>query len=71
MKSMSDRKMDMSKGGPDSTGFFPEEAHNKKLMRAGEISEHKYPDTEEAIHRDQQSFVKDANKAKAKPDFRH
>ncbi len=71
MKSMSDRKMDMNKGKPKSAEFFPEEAHQKSLPRAGEISDHKYPDTEEAIHRDQQSFIKDANKAKAKPDFRH
>ncbi len=71
MKPMSQRKMDMNKGGPDSDGFFPESAEHKKLPRAGEINSPKYPDTEEAIHRDQQSFVKDTNKAKPKPEFRH
>lgn len=71
MKSMSDRKMDMKAGKPESSAFFPEEAHRKDLPRAGEISGIKYPDTEEEIHRDQQSFVKDANKARAKADFRH
>ena len=71
MKSMNDRKMDMNKGQPKSAEFFPEEAQNKALPRAGEIGSPKYPDTEEAIHKDQQSFVKDANRAKAKPDFRH
>jgi hypothetical protein len=71
MKSMNDRKMDMNRGNPKSNAFFPEDAHNKALPRAGEISDHKYPDTEEAIARDQQSFVKSANRAKAKSDFRH
>lgn len=71
MKSMTDRKMDMNKGGVKSAEFFPEEAHHKAMPRAGEISDSKYPDTEEAIHKDQQSFVKDANKARAKPDYRH
>ncbi len=49
MKSMSDRKMDMNRGEPDSDGYFPESAHHKKLGRVGEISGHKYPDTEELI----------------------
>lgn len=71
MKPMHDRKMDMKPGKPDSEAFFPEEAHNKALPRAGEIGTPKYPDTEEEIHRDQESFIKDANKAKARPDFRH
>lgn len=71
MKPMSERKMDMNPGKPKSAEFFPEEAHRKEMPRVGAIADHKYPDTEEDIHRDQQSFVKDANKAKAKPDFRH
>ena len=71
MKPMSSRKMDMNPGNPKSDAFFPENAHNKPLARAGELSDHKYPDTEEAIARDQQSFIKSANRAKAKPDFRH
>jgi hypothetical protein len=71
MKPMSDRKMGMNKGNPKSSEFFPEEAHNKSMPRAGEIGSPKYPDTEEAIHKDQQSFVKDANKGKSKPDYRH
>jgi len=71
MKSMSDRKMDMKKGMPKSEGFFPEEAQNKPMKRAGEIRNIKYPDTEEDIIRDQDSFVSDANKAKMKPDYRH
>lgn len=71
MKSMEDRKMDMRPGKPQSDAFFPEEAHRKELPRVGEITDSKYPDTEEAIHSDQQSFIKDANKARAKPDYRH
>lgn len=71
MKPMSDRKMDMSAGQPDSDGYFPESAHNRKLARAGEISGHKYPDTEEAVHRDTNMHIKEANKAKPKADFRH
>lgn len=71
MKPMGDRKMDMNKGQPDSREFFPEEAHRKELKRPGEISDPKYPDTEEMIKKDQDSFVSDANRAKAKPDYRH
>ena len=71
MKPMSERKMDMNPGKPKSAEFFPEEAQRRELPRSGAITDNKYPDTEEAIHRDQQSFVKDVNAAKAKPDFRH
>jgi hypothetical protein len=71
MKPMSDKKMGMGKGGVDSDGYFPSEAQHKKLPRAGEIHCPKYPDTEEEIHRDQEQFVKEANKGKAKPEFRH
>ena len=71
MKQMSDRKMDMNRGEPDSDGYFPESAHHKKLARAGEIKGFKYPDTEEAIHRDQESMVKETSKNMPKPEFRH
>ena len=69
MKSMSDRKMDMVKGEGES--FFPEQAHHKILPRAGEIKGFKYPDTEEALHRDQQQFVKATSGNMPKPEFRH
>lgn len=71
MKPMSERKMGMGRGEPDSEAFFPEQAHHKKMPRAGEINSPKYPDTEEAIHRDQEQFVRESNKAKPKPEFRH
>jgi len=71
MKPMSERKMDMGKGGPDSDGYFPEEAHHKKLARPGEIKGFKYPDTQELAHRDQEEFVKDTSKNMPKPGYRH
>ncbi len=71
MKPMKDKRMDMSRGEVDSEAFFPESAHHKKMPRAGEIKDFKYPDTEEAVHRDQESFVKDASRAQPKQDFRH
>ena len=71
MKPMSQSKMDMNKGNPDSANYFPEEAHHKILARPGEIADQKYPDTEEAVLRDQKSFVKDADKGRSKPYYRH
>lgn len=71
MKSMSDRKMKMSAGGPDSDGFFPSEAQHKKMARPGEMKGFMYPDTEEAIFSDQNSFVKGINAAEPKDGFRH
>ena len=69
MKQMSDRKMDMRRGEPES--FFPDGAERKSMPRAGEIKGFKYPDTEEAIHRDQESSVKSTSKNMPKPEFRH
>lgn len=71
MKPMSERKMDMNKGEVDSDGYFPEAAHHKKLPRAGEIKGFKYPDTEEAINKCQEEFVKDTSKNMPKAEFRH
>lgn len=71
MKPMSDRKMDMKRGEPDSDGFFPSQAEHRKLPRAGEISGHKYPDTEELVHADTNSQIREANKNKVKDHFRH
>jgi hypothetical protein len=71
MKSMKDRKMDMSKGMPASEGFFPESPERKIMARVGETKGFSYPDKEEDIHRDQQSFVKDVSKAEPQKDFRH
>ena len=69
MKPMTDRKMDMGRGEPES--FFPDAPHKKDLRRPGEVRGFKYPDTEEAIHRDQDQQVKATNAGMAKPDFRH
>lgn len=69
MKPMSERKMDMKKGEPES--FFPDSPERKGMPRAGEIKGFKYPDTEEAIHRDQQSSVSSTSKNMPKPEFRH
>lgn len=71
MKSMNDKKMDMKRGEVDSEAFFPESAHHKKLPKAGEVKGFKYPDTEEAIHRDQQQFVKETSSNMPKSGFRH
>lgn len=71
MKMMSDRKMDMKMSGVDSDGYFPSEVKHHKFAKSGELSDHKYPDTEEMIHADQNQFVKEANKAKAKAGYRH
>lgn len=72
MKAISDRKMDMSRGEPDSDGYFPEMAHHKKLGRPGEIKMgQKYPDTEEAVLRDQDQFVSSTGKDLPKPGYRH
>ena len=72
MKAITDKKMDMNKGSVDSDGYFPEEAHHKKLSRVGEIkANRKYPDTEEEVYADSEQFVREANKNKPKPGFRH
>jgi hypothetical protein len=71
MKPMSERKMDMRAGKPDSDGYFPSEAEHRILGRCGEIRDPKYPDTEEAILRDENSFVKDVNADMPKSQFRH
>jgi hypothetical protein len=71
MKSMNDRKMDMSPGGPKSEGFFPERPHSRELRKAGEIRGIKYPDTEEDIHADQEQAIRASDKARQKEGFRH
>jgi hypothetical protein len=63
--------MAMSKGEPDSQGFFPEQPERRVLARPGEVRGFKYPDTEDAILRDQTQFVKSTTAALPKPDFRH
>lgn len=69
MKPMSDRKMDMKRGEPES--FFPDGAERRAMPRAGEIRGFKYPDTEEAVRADQESSVRDVSKNMPKPEFRH
>lgn len=71
MKPMSDRKMDMKSGQPNSEGFFPENAQMKALPRASEIKGFKYPDVEEMIHSDQQQGVKSTSNNLPKAGFRH
>lgn len=71
MKPMSERKMDMNRGEVDSEAFFPESAHHKKMPRAGEIRGFKYPDTEMAVHRDQEQGVSETSRNMPKPEFRH
>lgn len=71
MKSMSDRKMDMSAGKPKSDSFFPEDAHSKEMKRPGEIRGHKYPDTEEMVYENQNSMVKGISANMPKDSYRH
>jgi hypothetical protein len=71
MKSMSDRKMDMTGGKPDSDAFFPEEAQHKILKRPGEIRGMRYPDTEEAVYRDQTQMTTATSSNMPKDNFRH
>lgn len=71
MKPMSERKMDMKSGKPKSEGFFPEDAEMRALPRAGEIKGFDYPDTDQAINRDQDQFVKSTSSNMPKPEFRH
>ena len=71
MKSMTDKKMDMKRGEPDSEAFFPESPMHKKMPRAGEMMMRKYPDTEEAIHSDQEEMVGKINRNQPKDCFRH
>lgn len=71
MKSMNDRKMDMSRGKPMSDSYFPEDAHQTDLMKSGEISTPKYPDTESEIHQDQEQFIRNSDKTRLAAGFRH
>lgn len=71
MKSMTDRKMDMSGGQPESEGFFPEQPQRKVLDRPGEIRGMRYPDTEEAVYRDQTQMTTATSANMPKADFRH
>ena len=61
----------MKRGEPDSDGFFPEEPQRHVMAKVGEIRGFKYPDTEEAIHRDQEQMVRETSKNMPKPEFRH
>lgn len=69
MKPMTERNMDLKRGEPES--FFPDSPHRKEMPRAGEIKNFEYPDTEGAISRDQNQFVKATNGNMPKPEFRH
>lgn len=71
MKPMSERKMPMKKGEVKSEPYFPETPEHMPMARAGEIRGFKYPDTAEAIHRDQEQGVKETSKNMPKPEFRH
>ena len=71
MKKMTDRKMDMSRGEPDSEGFFPEQPHMKKIKRVGEIRGIDYPDREEDIYEDQEQGIRASDRARPKEGFRH
>jgi len=61
----------MRKGEPESEDFFPEQPERRVLARVGEVRGFKYPDTEDAIFRDQTQFVKATSNNLPKPDFRH
>jgi hypothetical protein len=66
---MNDRTPDFGKGRKGSV--FPEEVHVKEMATptgAGKIMD--YPDTEEAIHRDQEKGISEMHKKKMKPGFR-
>jgi len=71
MKPMNQKELGMRKGEPDSEGFFPEQPHVKILRPVGEVTGFKYPDTEEAVYRDQEESVRDTSRAIPKKDFRH
>lgn len=71
MKKMNDRKMDMSRGKPMSDSYFPEDAHQTNMMKTGDISTPKYPDTESEIHQDQEQAVKASDKARLPAGYRH
>jgi len=71
MKAMSDRKMDMSRGEPDSDNYFPESAHKRPLPKAGEIRGINYPDTDQQIHSEQNQGVKASNAGRQKEGYRH
>ena len=69
MKPMTDRKMDMGRGEPES--FFPDSPHKRALKRPGEIRGFDYPDTEQDVERDQEQQIKATSASLPKPDFRH
>ena len=71
MKPMSERKMKMSSGKPKSEGFFPSESEVRVLPKASEIKGFDYPDSDEAIHRDQQESISKSSRNQPKPGFRH
>ena len=71
MKPMSERKMDMSRGEPDSDGYFPEAPHMRKLAKVGEIKGFKYPDTEEMVKEGSEQGVRETSKNMPKTGFRH
>ena len=71
MKPMSDRKMDMRRGEPDSDGFFPKEAEMRSLPPVGDVKGFEYPDTDERVHKDQQEAIRDTSKNLPKPGYRY
>ena len=71
MKPMTERKMDMSRGEPDSDGYFPESPHKRGLPKAGEIRGIDYPDTDQKIHSEQNQGVSASNAGRQKESYRH
>lgn len=71
MKPMTERKMDMSRGEPDSDGYFPDAPHKRALPRGGEIRGIDYPDTDQKIHGEQNQAVKASDAGRQKEGYRH
>ena len=69
MKKMSDKKL--AWGSEKSDDFFPKGVHMKDLKKVGSPSGFKYPDSAEAIERDQSKSLSTMNNNKPKEGFRH
>jgi hypothetical protein len=71
MKSMNDRKMDMSAGWPGEEAAFPQSPMGKRLSRVDAVSPGSYPDTDEAIVSAQKMSTSKINKNRPKDSARY
>ena len=68
---MNDRSMHAKSGKPQSSAFFPEEAHSKVYGESRPVFQGNYPDTPELVLKGQKETSTDIDRGKIKEGHRH